>query len=378
MNEPFAYAQAIDAISPVDLSSYLRANGWHSGEELAGGLAKTWLRAIDGGDVDVIVPLDRSLRDFRRRLTETLAALERIEQRSQLQILTDIGQVAADVIRWRWIQDDVGDGTIPLELGQQLISQIRSQLLAAACSAVESRQFFPSRKPQKAAEYLQKARLGQSERGSYVVSVHCPVPPALLFEDPADSDPFERKVTKTLAYALHSLIAASSQALSDQALNRDRLAEDGVSANLCESVAAVLGDEKLRRSVEIRFSYAPARPVEEKAVRVIRFNSDLAPVIAEIGKDLRETATRDGFELFGPVTDLSRGVGEEKGTAIIYGLVDDEFKRVEVEAAGDDYQQITEAHRDRKVVVCEGELMKIKGKSYRLRNARAFRVLKND
>jgi hypothetical protein len=379
MNEIRAHSQVIEALSPVDLSSYLRASGWRSGQEVAGGLAKTWLRTIDGGEIDVIVPLDRSLRDFYRRLEETLTALERIEQRPQTQILADIGQVASDVIRWRWVQDSEGDGTIPLDLGQQLIFQIRGQLLAAACSTVEPRQFFPSRKSPKAMEYLNKARLGQSERGSYVVAVHCPVPPALPFDEPVDTIPFERRVTLTLGNALQSLIAAASQALSGDKLNRERLAENGVSANLCESVAAVLGVESFRRSVEVRFSYAPARPVGEGAVKLARFNSDLAPLITEIGTDLRETATRESFELVGFVTDLSRGVADERGTATIQGLVDESLRRVEVEATGYDYQFIlTEAHRDRRPVACEGELVKVKGKSFRLMNPRGFHIIKSE
>jgi hypothetical protein len=264
-----------------------------------------------------------------------------------------------------------------LDQGQQLIVQVRGQLLAAACSTVEPRQFFASRKPLRAMDYLHRARLGQSERGSYVVAVHCPISPVLPFEGQVDTEPFERRVTLTLAHALQSLIAASSQALSNDNLDRARLAEDGISANLCEGVSAMLGDEKVRRSIEVHFSYAAARPVRDNAVRLTRFNSDLAPVISEIGKDLRETATREDFELAGFVTDLSRGPNQDHGTAVIQGVIDDEFRRVEVEAAAEDYEGVlTVAHGERKTVRCEGELVKVKGKSFRLMNARSFRILK--
>jgi hypothetical protein len=370
-------AAAIEAISPVDLSAYLRANGWRSGEELAGGLAKAWLKTIDGGEIDVIVPLDRSLRDFRRRIVETLGSLEQIEKRSVLQILADIQQVAADVIRWRWIQNNAEDGTMPLDQGQQLIAQVRGQLLAAACSTVERRQFFASRKPPKAMDYLHRARLGQSERGSYVVAVQCPISPVLPFDGLPDADPFERRVTLTLANALQSLITASSHAMSNDKLDRARLADDGISANLCESVSAMLGQENIRRSVEVRFSYAAARPASPTAIRIARFSSDLAPIISEIGNELRETATREDFELVGFVTDLSRGPDQDFGAAVIQGLVDDEFRRVELDAAAEDYEGVlTVAHGDRKTVRCEGELVKVKGRSFRLLNARGFRILR--
>jgi hypothetical protein len=110
--------------------------------------------------------------------------------------------------------------------------------------------------------------------------------PCCRFTEIDATAPFERGVTLTLAHALQALLAASSEALSENSLNRERLAEEGVSANLCESVAAVPGGETFRRRVGVRFSYAAARPAGEGAVRLARFSSDLAPIIAEIGKDL--------------------------------------------------------------------------------------------
>jgi hypothetical protein len=117
--------QTIDAISPVDLASYLRVRGWHRGPEIAGGLAQTWLWQVHDDPmpcetVDVIVPAYREMRDFRRRVSETLKTLEEIEKRSQLDILTDIQSISSDVIRWRWIEPAAEDGTIPLELATAL------------------------------------------------------------------------------------------------------------------------------------------------------------------------------------------------------------------------------------------------------------------
>ena len=107
-----------------------------------------------------------------------------------------------------------------------------------------------------------------------------------------------------------------------------------------------------------------------------RFSSDLAPVIGEIGRVLRETATREDFELRGFVTDLSRGPRDDNGTATIQGLVDEEYRRVEVEVGADEYNEIlTPAHRDRRMIRCEGELQKVKGRTYRLRHARGFQFL---
>jgi hypothetical protein len=141
----------------------------------------------------------------------------------------------------------------------------------------------------------------------------------------------------------------------------------------------MLGTGKVRRDVEIHFSFSGSRPVLGDAPPSTRFSSDLAPVIGEIGKILRETATREDFELTGFVTDLSRGPNDEKGIAIIQGIVDDAYHRVEIQIASDEYESVlTVAHSDRRMVRCEGELRKVKGKTYRLLNSRGLQLLPLD
>ena len=190
--------QVITASNPFDLASYLRAHGWRRGNAISEGRAHLWLHQIEADNIDVIVPADRTVRDYRARMIEALQTLEAIEQRSQLEIIADIQQASADIIRWRIIQDDSSDGTIPLEDGQLFITQVRSQLLAAACAAAQPMQFFANRKPAAATEYMRQTRLGQSERGSYVVTVLSPVPPALpLHGADEQPDPFERRVSLT-------------------------------------------------------------------------------------------------------------------------------------------------------------------------------------
>ena len=156
-------------------------------------------------------------------MIEALQTLEAIEQRSQFEILADIQQASFDIIRWRIIQEDSGDGAIPLEDGQLFITQ----LLAAA----QPMQWVANRKPAAATEYMRHVRLGQSERGSYVVTVQSPVPPALPIHGIDDQpDPFERRVSLTLANALHTLRQVAMDAVDTDNLQTANWAEHGRSA----------------------------------------------------------------------------------------------------------------------------------------------------
>src|SRR5438034_1338067 len=83
----------------------------------------------------------------------------------------------------------------PLEDGAQFFENAKDLILAAACAADTPRSYYPTRKPAKAMEYLRKTRLGQTETGSFVLTILSRVPPSLsasngvLFEI---EEPFER------------------------------------------------------------------------------------------------------------------------------------------------------------------------------------------
>jgi hypothetical protein len=367
----------IESVSPLDLAAYLRGHGWVRANQIHGGLAHTWNRTIENHEVvDVLVPVEADVRDFSRRVAETLQTLEAIENRSQLEILADLQRSRADVLRWRWIEPGTEDGTIPLELGQALFTQVRNQMLAAACSVVRPSQYFPSRKPVEALEYMRQVRLGQSERGSYVVSVQTSVPPR-LGPDTTEEEPFSRKVSLKMLDAFRALRdevvdAGATGDLPDPM----QVANRGVSANFCESVAAMLRREDGTRSVEIQVGFASSRPILMEVNPRVRLSSDQAGLIEQIGKSLRESATREAFELQGFVTQLNRDPEANTGTVSIHALVDEQYRRVEIEVASPDYDRVlVPAHGDRRVVSCVGELERSPGRGYRLRNAREWTVV---
>ena len=69
----------------------------------------------------------------------------------------------------------------------------------------------------------------------------------------------------------------------------------------------------------------------------------------------------------------------ETGTIIVSAQVDDEFRRVEMAVNAADYERILlPAHRDRTLIVCEGELQKVRGRTYQLSNPRGFRSLSTE
>ena len=200
--------EVLAALRPVDLLAYLRSAGWNRQAEI-GERASLWIKNAGNGEgEDVSVPLRRDAADFVLRAAEVLSTLERLEGRAQEDILRDITSTSSDLVRIRALTPESGDGTIPLSVGVDMVEHARELLEAAACATVGPRQFWARRRPPQATDFMSQVRMGQTERGSYVLTILSPVAPALKDDSDAES-PFERRVTETLTRALRAVLHAA-------------------------------------------------------------------------------------------------------------------------------------------------------------------------
>ena len=92
-------------------------------------------------------------------------------------IYRDLAHADRDVVRARSPHAD-DDGSIAVNDGVDLIAQARNMLAAAACSARSPQPSYHIWKIQMVNEYMERVRLGQTETGSFVVTLLAPVPPS--------------------------------------------------------------------------------------------------------------------------------------------------------------------------------------------------------
>jgi hypothetical protein len=362
-------AEAVRAIQPVDAALYLRANGWNIAQQPSNQSA-VWEKQVRGESFEALLPMNASLRDYALRMGELLTVLSVQEQRSQSEVYRDLLTSTSDVIRIRIADPELEDGTLPIEEHAQIAQKTRDLILAAACAATERRAVWHRRKPGQAMEHVRRVRIGQSERGSYVVTVLSRVAPLLhgqndqLFEaDP----PYERRVTETLATSLNALEQAAAQAAVTQQMSAfDEAVPQGVNANLCDAVVGLWGGDEVQRQLEFSFTWAPSRPASPQIVRSVSFAPDRVSVIREAGRQMRERAPSPDFELTGPVVRLNREEGAPTGKVTVVGLVDERQARVSFDLSDTEYQQAVQAHGQGKSLQLLGTLVR-EGRGYLLR-----------
>jgi hypothetical protein len=373
------------ARTPSDLAMYLRSQQWRL--DARNGIAARWTKVVGDDEFEVAQPLDSDLRDYASRVHDVVETLALVERRSELDILDHLSRVSTDVHLVRIFPADEAPGMIGLDDGVQAYESLRGLVTAAAYSvgAKQPRAVQPARKPTEFLEYLRGVRIGPSAAGSFVLSMHTPVPPKLSTEPPSSTDapeideplaePFERQVSLRIYDAVRAAYQAANAALVDP----DGLAAftegvaSGISANLCEALVGLAGPAA--HPLELSMMLAPSRPSRRRPTP-IRFRRDHFAVLESAAAELRARSAEEDSVVVGNVVRLYRESSAGTGEVSIAGTVDgeDRLRRIWVELAGDDYETAVRAHTDMRLVSVQGDIVRRGTRSYLTRPSK-FRML---
>lgn len=153
----------------------------------------------------------------------------------------------------------------------------------------------------------------------------------------------------------------------------------GINANLCEALAGFVdGDEAT--ALDLIFAWAPARAVPAGTPSSLRVGTDLAPFLREGARLMRTLPTRapeEDFELEGIVVRLKSEDPEEGGVATVAAHVEGQSRRVQVPMGPEDYKLAIQAHEERQLLRCEGELLRVGGK-LQLERVRHVTLIQDD
>ncbi len=372
------YASESLGLSSVTLRSlyfYLASQGWQKIEPFGeSGL----LFGLENQPQELLVP-SRILSDYQRRIEEILQTLSEVEDRDSLAILRDVSMSEYDLIRVR-LPEPAPSGSVRVSDGVSSFQESRNLLLAAACSVSRPQRAYRAGRIQEASDYMDTVRFGQTEMGSFVISLLSPVPPNLMGQADMSTgmppEPFARRVTRKLVSGLRSAKSAVSLADHGEGISAfEQNVSQGVSANLCDAIANLL-DVENRQSVDVSVSWSLVREPPEGRAQIAFNSSDMA-VLKEASRILKGRQERTNERLDGYVYVLARGQTQISGRVTLKAIVDGAISSVRVDFAPSEYSRIVEAHDQRKVVSLEGDLRR-EGQRWVLDNPRDLQVQTDD
>jgi hypothetical protein len=367
---------ALAAITPAALRAYLLHEHWEKLQPY-GKFSEIYVRPIGNEEArEIIVPFTNEIGDYASAIGEIIRHIAQTEQRDELAVYTDLTRADRDVFRVRAPEAN-DDGSIGIEPGVEIVQHARDVLASAACAAFETRRAYYLGKVQQAADYMRRVRLGQTEHGSFIVTLLAPIPPELvgvrqpILWPELDEEPYERKVTRMLADALHATRDAVIASNRGEGLDPFASAVPrGVSANLCEALASITDQAE---GAVLSITWAKTRPAPS-AREVISFNKSDAEVLREAGRQLRLQEPRRDERIIGYITHLRRAADEVEGTVTLKAIVDGKPRSLSTILPPWNYSIAVRAHESRAPVTLVGDIETI-GQRWRITEASDLQII---
>jgi len=352
-------SERLETVPPAYITAFLRSRGWRLEERRDEG--ERWVLIDSQRDRfgSVLVPSDlwpdRGWRQARLHvLADEITGLEGISSAELFALITSAGR---DTVRIRVVADQTESGEIPLDYATDLVTSVVSMVESAARACYRPhRRYQSGRLPDTVREFMQTARLGQTEAGSYVVTVHAPLPPEQLTLDATPTiAPFARLAMATLDEAVHAAHDLGESATPGEDAVLDAV-DAGMTLNLLNALARLRTDE-VRADAEVSTSWSPAyggrRPSRQmfSAKRLRHLNA--------ISQALASEPEEDGFEISGTVEGV-RYVPtlDAVGRVSVRAEVRGRERTVVVDVSSeDDYKRLADAHIQRRNVRLRGRLI---------------------
>jgi hypothetical protein len=366
---------ADSTIAPTDLRDYLKTLGW-SLLEIA---LRDRLYVLENAQFprrQLVFPMDTTAPDYRESVLSVCAKFAELTGSHVNAVISKVQAVRDDVLRLR-VSFDGNDSSLPLGFAGTLVQNTEKLLKAAACTALRPRTHHPRLSLSEALQLIEKARFQQTETGSFILKVACPihaleVQGGLALDD--SNPPFVRQTTLALQQSLAKLTSAieadTLDALVDELKKSDAPI---VSSNLCEAIAG-MHDEAVDNSVDVSFDWSAlhAVPQQSKAGR-IRIQRDYFSRIEEVRRELRAVELEADDTFIGTVERLDGTMdddGRRSGDVMLALLLPDEGEtvRAKISLNAHDYENAIAAHKT------NGAYVRVVG---RLRPGRQPRQLTN-
>lgn len=285
-------------VTPRALMGYAQGLGWQSVPNNRRPEIAVFHRP-DSKLHQIIIPTDSNLADYGEAVLEAVSKLAAFEQRPVQEVLEHLLLPPADLLQFREVSPAAETGSLPFDHAVRLINGTRRLLLSVAHSVLVPQPYHPRLSRSEAEEFVNRCRLGQTERGSFVLNVACPLELPVTLPGMTE-DPFARRVTNLLMDSLEALARALDTAAFDPTN------ASGLSANLCEALLLLrpAGD---RASVSVSAWWSRALlPPSRQPSRRVQLSQEAFEVAEALAPRMRSQPKSRPARFFGFV-DVLRG-----------------------------------------------------------------------
>jgi hypothetical protein len=300
--------QKVHQINFLALQQYLTGKKWQKQPSKKGD--KAFFRQFIGDNVisEIALPLNRNFSDYDEAIIKAINLIADNEQRAPIQIINDLLLPPADQIRFRVNNARTKDGLISLSEGFMLFESAKKSLLATAHDLLKPEVYHKRLGLKDAQQFIDSCMMGQTERGSFIASIVCPIGNHSVddnyqqlslfnsFEDLTSS--FTRQVTTKLMNSISTV----KQVIEAQ--NYSYFENNSISGNFLESLIE-MGEYGESEEIQIMTSWAPTAPQLDSSVpNSVIITKDYILPLEQVVERIRERNADEVGEFVGRISEI--------------------------------------------------------------------------
>lgn len=360
------YLDLTEKISPLAFAKYLKDTGWALFQTKREDIK---IYQFERNDVffQVIIPMERKLNDYREAMYKAVETVAKVEAKSVEQIMLYLLNPNTDILKIRLEKKDVEAGNILLNDAICVYENAKRLLAATALDILHPKKYHQGRMDDCVQKFLSNCRFGQTEVGSYVISVVCPFAEldeneeykqlSIFSDEEQCANSLTRKVTSRVMENISLIKNHIDNGELDKLIlqNEDRI----ISANFYEALGGLNLDSD-GADVEFIAEWSPVvKNASNVRSRVMLTHDYYQPIETAIGKLKGEanklTKIVGRIKILNSSPDVQK---RKKGKiTVVYLDQDDKRKTVTVNLNKNDYEKAIRAHERGYYVEIVGEMV---------------------
>ena len=162
-----------EKISPLAFAKYLKDMGWEQFQSKRQYI-KIFQYEKNDNFFQVVIPTEKKLNDYKEAMYKAVVTVAEVENKSVEQVMLYLLNPNTDILKIRLEKKNIEAGNILFDDAIRMYENAKRLLAATALDILHPKKYHQGRMDDCVLKFLSSCRFGQTEIGSYVVSVVCP------------------------------------------------------------------------------------------------------------------------------------------------------------------------------------------------------------
>lgn len=265
------------------LCQYLQITGWKELARLFEQQVRQFVN-VENEEV-VLVPLSKDFSDYNQVMYRTLSIIASYEDKTLMGMLNHLLNPSSDILKLRIADERTMSGAISLMAMQNNIEYIKSMLSAVCLDILYPSSFHKKVAIKEVQEQVAKYQFGQTEVGSYILNLICPLGyyQYEMFQEGNDELPLGRRININLLKDI-AVVQESARDRSSQLM--DAVGSGEVSVNFLSALGNLYEENR-----DTEFSIVAQWNAYVPNVNEVLGGVELQPRCIDFVQDVIETCT---------------------------------------------------------------------------------------